>query len=153
MVFIRYSLTATRRNQSTATWRVREVDGWLFNIFSMGVSPLCATGKNTKKVLGIVVVNTGLVMSCYINCPETDNYRFDYNIIYPGFSSYPLFTYTKGNAFRTPDRHGCGKSYNSGWWFLGCHEDNMNGIYVLSDSQCPNTYGYSLAILEKPHNV
>jgi len=79
--------------------------------------------------------------------PEQQNYTFDYASVLPGYSQYLLFIIARGNPFTTIDRDNdgvsnknCANIFHGGWWYLGCHNDLMNGKYSHTDT-CPFAQG------------
>ena len=77
---------------------------------------------------------------------EASKYVFHYESIYPGYSTYELFTRNLDNKFSTPDQdndpspYDCADIFNGGWWFSLCHRDHMNGPYYHSEL-CENAKG------------
>ena len=77
---------------------------------------------------------------------EATKYRFHYESVYTGYSTYDLFVKPLNMKFTTPDQDNdvnqdnCAVSYPGGWWFNSCHHDYMNGNYSQSET-CPRATG------------
>ncbi|XP_033127697.1 ficolin-2-like [Anneissia japonica] len=50
-------------------------------------------------------------------------------------------TYHSGIPFSTKDRdndmldYHCALNYGGGWWYLGCHYSNLNGLYLNGETE------------------
>ena len=73
---------------------------------------------------------------------------------YSGNVGYDALTYHNGQPFSTKDQDhdncttecqsyadSCALMFQGGWWYRGCHDTNLNGLYQGSTSPTPNESG------------
>ncbi|XP_071951901.1 uncharacterized protein [Antedon mediterranea] len=60
---------------------------------------------------------------------------------YIGGDAGDSLSYHSGNPFSTKDRdhdmidYNCALNYGGGWWYLGCHYSNLNGLYLIGETE------------------